>query len=396
MYVSGNPENFSPSDTDLHDPAYGPDGNLVDLGRLGSEALFVWDGADGLENGEYDVFVVTTEPLGKLREADFVSGQSLLCDDDGDGDNLLDCGHAVVDASQDLILDELAVDIEFFTDPDGNNRCWTLTAGDPWPEDATTLDAESFGLIEAAVPSTQGIIHYGTVKVENTYLAMFIRNWAPPGRLNRFSRVVLAPHNRNQGRINVNTATTRAINVDTPDPLFNPLYGVPGILLDWRQATLPDFVDFDDPVAARDLFELAPIDNPTDLDQAIDLATRISNSFRTRLPVGNPLFGEVVHEDGRYYEHAGDLFFLRDADARSVLNYYYPGDIGDDTAFAEKLVRFAGITNLITTRSDVFEIIVTGQSGVGVDADGDGLINWRDDNEFVVTGEKKTRTVYER
>lgn len=79
-------------------------------------------------------------------------------------------------------------------------------------------------------------------------------------------------------------------------------------------------------------------------------------------------------------------------------------DLGEDLVsyelarqrYNEAAFRYARLFNLVTTRSDVFEIIVTAQSGYGVDANRDGRINYRDPNEFIRTGEKKTRTVYSR
>ena len=66
------------------------------------------------------------------------------------------------------------------------------------------------------------------------------------------------------------------------------------------------------------------------------------------------------------------------------------------TALREKIARYRRMANMITTRSDVFEIRVTVQAGYGVDANGDGYINYRSDDEFVTTAETKARTVYER
>jgi hypothetical protein len=64
--------------------------------------------------------------------------------------------------------------------------------------------------------------------------------------------------------------------------------------------------------------------------------------------------------------------------------------------FDEMVERYKRVANIVTARSDVFEIIVTAQSGYGFDANLDGFVNWRDPEEFRVTGERKTRTVYER
>jgi len=68
----------------------------------------------------------------------------------------------------------------------------------------------------------------------------------------------------------------------------------------------------------------------------------------------------------------------------------------DRQRFNESSFRYSRLFNLVTTRSDVFEIIVTAQSGYGVDANRDGRINYRDPEEFIVNSEKKTRTIYSR
>ena len=64
--------------------------------------------------------------------------------------------------------------------------------------------------------------------------------------------------------------------------------------------------------------------------------------------------------------------------------------------FDEIQARYGHMANLVSTRSDVFEIIVTAQSGYlsTTDLNNDGRLDYR--NDFVVTGEKKVRTIYER
>ena len=64
--------------------------------------------------------------------------------------------------------------------------------------------------------------------------------------------------------------------------------------------------------------------------------------------------------------------------------------------FDESYERFRRMANLITNRSDVFEIIVKVQTGYVDDENGDGILNYRDDNEFTVTAEKDARVIYER
>ena len=127
-------------------------------------------------------------------------------------------------------------------------------------------------------------------------------------------------------------------------------------------------------------------------------------------------YGRTEHADGRYYEKISDL--ARDASGfvppQVQAEYYDEGntnlrDHAQDLAvyplsnegdrerrFEEVLERFRRMSNLVTTRSDVFEIIVTVQAGYGVDLNGDGRYNYRSPDEFVVTAENKTRLVYER
>jgi len=114
------------------------------------------------------------------------------------------------------------------------------------------------------------------------------------------------------------------------------------------------------------------------------------------------------HWDGRYYESVMDLLNVEphplhdDMRARPLAldidNYgdeFYP-DYMDPVALRESTWRLSRMANQITTRSDIFEIIVTVQAGTGDDSDGDGIINYRSPQEFTVTSERQTRTVYER
>jgi len=114
--------------------------------------------------------------------------------------------------------------------------------------------------------------------------------------------------------------------------------------------------------------------------------------------------GRTEHVDGRYYEKVGDLALDASAfrpvggaalptDANAVFPLSNEGD--SERRFDEVAARFGRLANLVSVRSDVFEIIVTAQAGYGVDEDGDGRINYRG-SEFQVTAENKTRVVYER
>ncbi len=250
------------------------------------------------------------------------------------------------------------------------------------------------------------MIRYGVVRIENNYLAVMLRNWSDAGNVNMFSRVILAPRDRTPGRININTVQTRRINdTNLNQGLFNPLVGLPGILervtdsdslgpTERFSALPPGFID----VGVRE-FVYADVD----LDEAQDLARQIVEQ-RQRSAVESP--------DGRYYELTSDLLAdahgLRSDDflqpplvianhlELNLINQLFPvsNSIVIDTtapnfndrvfALRESAFRFSRMQNLITTRSDVFEILVTVQAGYGTDTNGDGRINYRDDREFTV------------
>ena len=75
-----------------------------------------------------------------------------------------------------------------------------------------TTIRESFGQEHGLVPSEKGIVHYGVVRIQNNFLAVLLRNRAGQGRVNQFSRVILAPRNKTRGRINVNTVVTHRLD----------------------------------------------------------------------------------------------------------------------------------------------------------------------------------------
>ena len=314
--------------------------------------------------------------------------------DPGDGDAFF--GEDFVALAILTTFEERIVDVEVFTDKNGDRRVWTDDVTiNGIPETAElnrgfgTDPAETFGLAAGLEPDASGVIRYGIVRVENNYLAVMLRNWAVAGSVNMFSRVILAPRDRTPGRININTVQTRRIddNGDLGD-LFNPLHGLPGIL-----------------ARPFDNDTVGPTTRPIALGDAMTHVQALARHIverRQRSVSESP--------DGRYYELTSDLL----ADAHGLqtgftlqpplaiiaipintdpLNIDFNNRAG---AFEESAYRFSRMQNLITTRSDVFEILVTVQSGYGTDTNGDGRINYRDEQEFTATAEKSARTVYER
>ena len=393
LYVSGNfqapfPLGFDPNDDHT-------DGN-------GAESLFVWDGDDGLENGEYVLYLAMGDDLRRLLRVHRLYGENLLTsgnDFDAPGDTESFFGESFVQQAIQTAPEERIVDVEVFTDKNGDRRVWTdidddgVQTGD-LNRGSGGRPVETFGLEAGLEADASGVIRYGVVRVENNYLAVMLRNWSDAGSINMFSRVILAPRDKTPGRININTVQTRRTGpTNNFADLFNPLHGLPGIL-----ARSPDSESVGPSSGAngRNL-DLAPFDTHVQ-----PLAQHIVQQ-RQRSTAEAP--------DGRYYELTSDLLADEHAAFDAAADQLQPplvvvgdanGNFIDTTtnnraaAFEEGAYRFRRMQNLITTRSDVFEILVTVQAGYGTDTNGDGRINYRDDGEFTATAEKSARTVYER
>ncbi|MBI4557329.1 MAG: hypothetical protein HY706_07080 [Candidatus Hydrogenedentes bacterium] len=419
MFVSGNLPGFDPlsSPRYLLAPPTGPpypqlpptsDPTYL---TLAAESLFVWEGADGLRNGEYDVYIVTGDSLAAVERAQVASGGTLFAIPQPQP-NTRPAGGEIVAAANAPRPEDMAVDIEFLTDRNGDRKCWvdqdiTDCAGqlyslaDNLPQeielkraDVAPDRSESFGLVQGLTPDLDGVIHYGIVRVENNYLALFLRNWARTSVLNRCSRVVLAPRSRTAGRININTAVTRRVAGTNSDEIFNPLLGIPGVLFGLDpttgQVTGPSTID---PI---DLRTAPALGTPLPLPE---IATPFGYApipmlDRARLITA----GRFEWYDGRYYRFPADLVTPQ-FDIASERNRYpiILSRFADDaTRFSESAFRYARMANLVSTRSDVFEIVVTAQAGEvsNRDENGDGRIDFR--NDFIINAEKKTRTIYER
>jgi hypothetical protein len=366
MYISGNAVNFDP----IFSHIVGP---LTPV----AESLFTWDAGDGLQNGEYDAYVVTAEPLRGLEEAATLSGPATTTP----GNNI---GVALVRATRGENPSSLYVDCEFFTDRGARDPNWGISAdfniADPSTLDLSNngiIDGDSFGLVAGLSPSSDGVVHYGIIRIENNRLALRLRNWSERGRLNRFSRVVLTPRHRTPGRLNINTA--QVSNIQPGGPALNPLMGLPGLLFNLNvDGTVgTPFVNFTD--------NLGPAD-----------PEYVNAMLRSQWVVVN----RPDYIDGRYYVRPSDMVGLDDDLYTATVPNAVPLVAGGTTdpiaRYNEIVSRYSRLANMITTRSDTFEIIVTAEVGFvsNEDVNRDGKINYRGD--FVTEGQKKTRVVYER
>jgi hypothetical protein len=222
----------------------------------------------------------------------------------------------------------------------------------------------------------------------------------------------------------VNTVETKAyLDTDKNWRGFNALMGVPGVLFDQKQQFIEPARNITPPVliSASDLGN-APFPPLRLLPRArTDVMYTVTDLLdRARLiEVGRPGARErknagaeyLDHQDGRYYSTLSELLgfdseFVEDvpgqpSDALHPLSTEEePGINNKDyyrSQWADEVVeRFGAMSNMVTMRSDVFELLVTVQAGYAVDANNDGRINYRSNDEFVVTAEKKARSVYER
>lgn len=459
------------------------------------DALFEWGPEDGLENGDYVVYIGTFIP-GILKT---------LAQTNANVVNLAGAyaaGSDVLAAKLTGVPDANALP-SWLARMTGPNPVPATVYGDTFAEDGTALglpvgpvlpDPVSDGTalsqdprllaIEVAVitdrtragnlpaknwghvlqPNPDGYVLYTdkgqsnwqplVVEVRNNYLAIRVRNVSPPGRPVLLTHVVLAPRRNTPGRINVNTADMSMRIFSDGDKikqeLFNPLMGLPGMIdaittavypanaadefkeIDLPTLPLPEdhqfsplairrspskvaFDETDDPNPfAEPSLRVPPARVKFDNDGNQYDATVLTDSIRDAANAPDRTAalqlsamiaeGRPEHADGRYYENPvqlainGSAYLHPNPPVTDLAGYIFPLSNADDpqVRFQQMADRFRRMANMLTTRSDLYEIIVTAQSGYGLDMDGDGFINYRSNDEFVTTAESKVRSVYER
>ncbi len=393
----------------------------------GAVALFVWDGASGLENGEYDLYARVNEPMDLLMAADakhletVINSQGLLTP----------LGRDFVALARGTTESSVLVDLEALTDVDGDGKCWTEPSGlpetreDGLPQEGELNHQEGFGELRGAKPNSEGLVHYGKVRVEHNYLAVMVRNWSTPGQVLRFSGLVLTPNKRTPGRININTMLTTRVK-DSTTKYNHPLTGTPGLLgkrpvpppnptiPEKKPPWIPPSWETPDTASWRALLEPPAADDDMGATGTVyTAALEMAKGLTTRRGTG------WVWNDGRYFTTPTDMLFwktdggLNTSGNEVPLNRDWDGTgagvpyvlapatkgLGSSTEakqrqFEEAILRYSALANWLTTRSDVFEVTVTGQSGYL--SDPQRPQDYRAEGGFVVTGEHKTRTIYER
>jgi hypothetical protein len=294
--------------------------------------MWEWDADDGLENGVYALYVYVGEFAQRVAEG---VGRSWVASPD-----------------------RRPVSIEVFSDRDGDNDVNTGPDNNP----------DSFGIIGNVVPRLDGVISYGVIEVSGNRLILRLLNDGEDGAINTFTRIALAPLQRDHGKININSFFAAPLP-DEP----NVLAALPGLNQIWDGTRLLPSPDTTDTVL---------------LGRAKARANAIIAMRQTLNPAVYTPFASI-----------GDLLLRLTNDALwaqrldSVIGG--GGSASPEEVMNETLERFKHISNLITVRSDVFEIFCTAQAGTVIDANNDRRLLLRDD-DFMVAAEKKLRLVYER
>jgi hypothetical protein len=468
------------------------------------EALFTWDGADGLENGEYVLYIGTFLPQMRERIEEAARASAQVGDIpaqgiaakstpgfinlDGTTVNYELPGGQVIpvnrvtnsiltrdptnprkDTNGRLYDPIYAIDV--ITDPTEARGVAPLlsTVFDPSSKPGGLIHPTDWNPTVQYRAGADGYIPYGTnatggwqpqiVRVTDNFLAIRVRNVGAPGDVGALTHVVLSPRKRTAGRVNVNTTQQRISVQGANHDYFSTLLGLPGVV-NVAQTVLPTDptgltgvlgspIPADDPVGLMRYSGALPVDGSwTAPDGAAGFyAGGATPPTRNRFTgdllnpdsdllvpnTGLPLMvehqlgayrlsamlgaGRTEHADGRYYESVGDL--TKDSNAFDYDYIQSRMDIPDLTGtgtdgvedwavyplsndadparrFDEVQARLRAMGNLITVRSDVFEIIMTVEAGYGIDQNKDGFINYRDRNEFVTTAATKATATYER
>ena len=288
------------------------------------------------------------------------------------------------------------------------------------------------------------------VRVTDRFLALRVRNLGGANQVACITAVVLAPARHVAGKININTAENgRVIKGESASAanytfgVFNTLLGLPGVVdalsasrvssakdtytpagarlkpesdIGWPGYTVAKST-VDDPLAARwpsplqfsnrEMPPTAPRTGPGDTTSTVLGPPNTSGDWNRDFDgvaamnlSAMIMAGRTERYDGRYYRDLGELTAFA-ASGGKLLERNVPfaplsNENQPDWRFDEISTRFGRMANLITTRSDVFEILVMVQSGATSDVDGDNRVNYRDGNEFTVTAESQGRVIYER
>ncbi|HOV61649.1 MAG TPA: hypothetical protein PK349_11405 [Candidatus Hydrogenedentes bacterium] len=297
------------------------------------------------------------------------------------------------------------------------------------------------------IPDSDGMFLYATnpdtpwmpklVHVTNRFLALRVRNVSPAGQAACLTRVVLTPVPRTRGRINLNTVENRVNEVGNQVTVFNALMGLPGMVAAAYTTRNPEVSNLGAPMGdlpsindAMGLPSLSPGPSwpaPEELTNGLSAPPRESTVFaplsipeQQRLLPGGSVAGNGFtgneegvatlrlvamlmslrpeHADGRYYEAWSELLAGLENGTIPLDDVMPLSNEGRPDWRADEIIRrFSGLAQLITLRSDVFEILGIAQAGSATDIDGDGAVDYASPGDgFQVTAESRGRVIYER
>ncbi|HOL19439.1 MAG TPA: hypothetical protein PK813_04265 [Candidatus Hydrogenedens sp.] len=355
------------------------------------EALFIWDVEDGVENGDYCVYinVVSEEQMRRLQyydeklHAGGTPTYELFSEDFGK-----------LWINQDYDPTQVRLAIEVITDPAqakglkprGSTIPTGLTHPDDWYRTDNTIIPEDVVVYQ---PDRNGIIIYGKqaaagwrpqmIKVTQKFIALRVRNVGDAPCF--LTNIVLSPSKSTSYKINVNTIEPYIYTRGRSKRVFISSMCLPGMF--YRQSPLPKDADLSNPTYG---INPIPVTDATYTDNLSDTALsafQLSYLLTTNRP---------EHEDGRYYSSPMEL-----ADINSG-KYLTPLSVKGNyiERINDVLSRYEAVADHISFRSDVFQIIALVQLGQAVDINKDGCFNYRTNDEFVVRAESKGRMIYER
>jgi len=212
---------------------------------------------------------------------------------------------------------------------------------------------------------------------QQAVLSLDIQNADAAAAQYRFLRVALSPTPLTFGRINVNTASERVLR------------GLPGmhyLFLTYGETASESDLAVDDEITNTDKGESATVvevdtarnwlklepepDSPSQWDASDDIEN--AGSFQSKIHTFHTLPMMIVT-------------------ARNIYTIYSIGDIYTASNFSSDFTPqvFANVSSLITTRSDIYKIIVLGQAAS--DVNGNGIVEPGE-----VISEKKLEYIYQR
>jgi hypothetical protein len=241
-----------------------------------ADAVFTWDQEDGLENGEYVVYVGTFLPGLRDRIAQInadIATASAGVSVNGQFQPDTDATLSNTDTDERAAILEALLALE-----DGNTQRWNprlqmefiteRTRAKGIAPATTPVDTPEAGLLRPDLwqpaleytADSDGFVFYGdqaegawrpiVVRVTDNFLALRVRNAGDVNDVAAITQVVLTPRKRVPGKININAtqlAQVHPFRTGGDDYLFSALLGLPGVYNDFQEVAPVDDDSVDTP-----------------------------------------------------------------------------------------------------------------------------------------------------